>query len=124
MTTKEIDDFFMRLQGVAQFVVGNCALAEHKKFFLNLSDSDKLDVLAKCGHPCRQGPKEKPVVKIKPGCPSSFGENVAEGDGNEGWCRRKQGPDCAGCDHYVGVVVKVVDKNKKASSPVQMGLFG
>ena len=50
MTTQEIDEIFYTLQGVEQFVVGNVALARHRKFFLNLADGEKLAILNERGH--------------------------------------------------------------------------
>ena len=126
MTTKEIDDLFLRLQGVEQFVIGNIALDRHKRFFLNLDDSEKLAILKERGHtyPPVAGSLEKvPVkgVKIKSGCPSSYGKDMSVPD-NLAWCHRMQDQTCKGCRYHIGEVTKVV-KEQKASAPVQMGLF-
>jgi len=121
MTTKEIDNLFTELHGVEQFVIGNIALERHGKFFLNLTDDQKLEILNNRGPLDQNRPVVKPVIKSTPGCPSSFGEDPGLEE-NKGWCRRRQGPDCKGCLHHVEGKLEMV-KDKKANAPVQMGLW-
>lgn len=43
-------------------------------------------------------------------CPTSHGQDMTD-KANVEWCKRRQGKECVGCEHYDGEKVKAVNKH-------------